>query len=70
MTGNAVIEHPCGHDIRRVQVLRLARTTAHLFGAPLAGTLATLINIARDLPELEVVTRQDVGRWIEDALPH
>jgi hypothetical protein len=52
-----------GDDARRMQVRSLARTTVKLFGSPLVGTLATLINVARDLPEEERVTRKDAEIW-------
>ena len=52
-----------GDDARRGQVQRIARTMVSLFGSPLAGTLAKLINVARSLPKDAQVTAKDVENW-------
>lgn len=58
-----------GDDARRVQAQRIARTMVAIFGSPLAGTLAALLNAARALPEKERVTARDVETWCGGRLP-
>jgi hypothetical protein len=49
---------------RRVQVLRVAPTMVAIYGSALSGTLASLINIARDLSEAEKIAPKDVEDWL------
>lgn len=58
-----------GDDARRVQAQRIARTMVAIFGSPLAGTLAALLNAARALPKQERVTARDVETWCGGRLP-
>jgi hypothetical protein len=56
-----------GDDARRGQAQRIGQTMISLFKTPLAGTLATLINVARALPDHEQVTVKDVKNWSRSA---